>query len=286
MEPGTRYPGDVALAAVAQALAPAGPPHDVWRKFVARLRLACSDDGFVHESVVHESVRALRPGVAVAEFLTALGRLGVLDGRGSRVAYFPRAAEEVARALELGGAPLLSAHPPPSWVPVGTVPELLRHQILVPGLRQTAGVLLEIIDHARARLWLSAPFLEPLAIDFLQGAVLGALARGVRVSFIVRPGAGATGGPLAAMIEHTEQRALVGLEVFEIETAASDLGSHAKVCLADDEICYLGSANLTTHGLGRHIELGARLSGPNVAAIAAVLEAVAGLGARTYPRPR
>lgn len=74
-----------------------------------------------------------------------------------------------------------------------------------------------------------------------------------------------------------------GLTVIEVETEASELGSHAKVCLADDRGCYVGSANLTAHGLGRNFELGARLLGPDVATIRATLEAIAELGRQTYP---
>jgi phosphatidylserine/phosphatidylglycerophosphate/cardiolipin synthase-like enzyme len=102
------------------------------------------------------------------------------------------------------------------------------------------------------------------------------------VVVITRPDAIASHA-ISALVGRVESRSLKGLTVIEIETETSELGSHAKVCLADDEVCYLGSANLTAHGLGRHLELGARLYGPDVATIRAALEAIAELGVRVYP---
>ncbi len=91
---------------------------------------------------------------------------------------------------------------------------------------------------------------------------------------------------MSALLAHVEGERMTGLTIFEVETETSEIGSHAKVCLADDEVCYLGSANLTAHGLGRHLELGARLYGPDVSTIRAALEAIAGLGRRVYPGPQ
>ena len=44
----------------------------------------------------------------------------------------------------------------------------------------------------------------------------------------------------------------------------STLGSHAKVVVVDDERAYVGSANLTAAGLGRHVELGVEIEGAEV----------------------
>jgi hypothetical protein len=46
---------------------------------------------------------------------------------------------------------------------------------------------------------------------------------------------------------------------------------------------YIGSATLTAHGLGRKLELGARLHGADVAVIRAALEAISDLGQLVYP---
>lgn len=142
-------------------------------------------------------------------------------------------------------------------------------------------MLLEIIDHARREIWLTAPFIERGGVEFLSEALVGALERGVSVHFVTRPGA-LEGAALARLVEEADALG-PGLRVFEVATEASDLGSHAKVCLADDEVCYIGSANLTAHGFGRHLELGARLNGPDVAVIRAALEAIAYRGRLAHP---
>jgi hypothetical protein len=42
---------------------------------------------------------------------------------------------------------------------------------------------------------------------------------------------------------------------------AQRLGSHAKFCVADGLSAYVGSANLTAPGLGRHLEMGLLVQG-------------------------
>jgi len=274
---------DVALAAVCEAVAPAGRPADAWRRFAATLTLAAGEDGLISRDDLERAARALRPGLATSQLLAAAEDLGVLATGTERVGYSPSTAEEVARALDLAGSSLTPGPPPASWAPVGTVPDRLRRQVIVPGLRQTAGVLLDIIDHARARLWMTAPFIERTGIEFLADAIIGALSREVAVVVITRPDV-IVHDAISTLLARVEAERLGGLTLLEVKTEASELGSHAKVCLADDEVCYLGSANLTAHGLGRHLELGARLHGPDVASIRAALEAIGELGHRVYPR--
>jgi PLD-like domain len=272
----------LALAAVNEAVAPAGRPADVWRRFAATLTLAAGDDGLIaHEDLEH-AARGLRPGLAWGELVAAAEDLGVIVPGAGRIGYSPAAAEEVARALDLAGSSLSTVPSPSSWAPVGTVPEQLRRRVVVPGLLQTAGVLLDIIDHAHTHLWMTAPFIERTGMDFLAEAIVGAVARGVRVVVITRPEV-AEHDVLSGIVTRLDGERLTGLGVVEVETDASELGSHAKVCLADDRVCYLGSANLTAYGLGRHLELGARLSGPDVATVRAAVEAIADLGRQVYP---
>ncbi len=64
------------------------------------------------------------------------------------------------------------------------------------------------------------------------------------------------------------------LRVTEIVTDLSPLGSHAKVFVADREHGYVGSANITGAGLGRHVEIGVELSGPQIEKFVRVLVAL------------
>lgn len=246
--------------------------------------MACGPDGLVDRSEVDAALGSIRQGVSTSHLLTAARQLDVLRGEGPKLAYSPLAAEEAARALDLVGDVLAGDPPPTRWVAVGTVPEALRRRVVVPNLRQTAGVLLDIIDHAARHVWLTAPFVERAGMHFLTESLLGALSRGAHVSLVSRPGT-IESGSVADLIGAAEaQNCARRLSIHEVSTQVSDLGSHAKVCLADDAVCYLGSANLTAYGLGRHLELGARLHGPDVATIRAAVEAIAELGSRVYPR--
>jgi hypothetical protein len=160
LESGTRLRPGVALGAVFEAVAPAGRPADVWRWFAATLTLSAGGDGLIAREEVERAARTLRPGLAVSQLVAAAEDLGVLAGEGARVEFSAAAAGDVARALELAGASLTPEPVSSSWIPVGTIPEVLRQRVVVPGLRQTAGVLLDIIDHAHERLWMTAPFVE------------------------------------------------------------------------------------------------------------------------------
>ena len=51
------------------------------------------------------------------------------------------------------------------------------------------------------------------------------------------------------------------------EFESSKLGSHAKFCICDDTAAYVGSANLTTPGLGEHFELGVLVRGQAASAM-------------------
>ena len=217
MESRARPDRRVALAAVHEAVAPAGRPADVWRRFAATLTLATGDDGLLAREDLEHAARGLRPGLAAAQLIAAAEDLGVIAPGAARIGYSAAAAEEVARALDLAGGSLSSAPPPASWVPVGTVPEQLRRRVVVPGLLQTAGVLLDIIDHARATLWMTAPFIERTGMEFLADAIVGAVARGVRVVVITRP-AVAEHNVLSSILGRLEGERLGGLTVIEVET--------------------------------------------------------------------
>lgn len=50
--------------------------------------------------------------------------------------------------------------------------------------------------------------------------------------------------------------------------------THAKVLVVDDEVCYIGSANLTRHSLTNNFELGILVRGPVVQQVSAVFDTV------------
>jgi phosphatidylserine/phosphatidylglycerophosphate/cardiolipin synthase-like enzyme len=137
-------------------------------------------------------------------------------------------------------------------------------------------VFLELIDRARDRLRLAVPFIDPSGAEFLGGSLTTAGRRGVAVSVITSEGNGDRFSELAT----SWPAGRATLTVTEIRTELSSLGSHAKVLVADGERGYVGSANLTAAGLGRHVEIGVEVGGPQVEELTRVLDALERAGRR------
>lgn len=58
------------------------------------------------------------------------------------------------------------------------------------------------------------------------------------------------------------------------DTDLQEFATHAKLVIVDDDLCYVGSANLTGHSISRNFELGALLSGPPVGSASRVFDVV------------
>jgi phosphatidylserine/phosphatidylglycerophosphate/cardiolipin synthase-like enzyme len=93
----------------------------------------------------------------------------------------------------------------------------------------------------------------------LADALQAALQRGVNVDVV------GTGQGLQTLdTTWLSQNAQGRLRLFQPKenmTDAQRLGSHAKFCVADGLSAYVGSANLTAPGLGRHLEMGLLVQG-------------------------
>ena len=142
-------------------------------------------------------------------------------------------------------------------------------------MRQTAGVFLELVDQARVEVRLAAPFIDPEAVHFLTDSLISAGRRGVDVRVVTSIGQASR---FAEMAQLWPAGGDGRLRVTEVQTQLSPLGSHAKALVADGERGYIGSANLTAAGLGRHVELGVELVGPQLAELIKILEALERVG--------
>ncbi|HIK57244.1 MAG TPA: hypothetical protein IGS37_19030 [Synechococcales cyanobacterium M55_K2018_004] len=93
----------------------------------------------------------------------------------------------------------------------------------------------------------------------LANALQAALQRGVNVDVV------GTGQGLQTLdITWLSQNAQGRIRLFRPKENMADaqrLGSHAKFCVADGIAAYVGSANLTAPGLGRHLEMGLLVQG-------------------------
>jgi phosphatidylserine/phosphatidylglycerophosphate/cardiolipin synthase-like enzyme len=136
------------------------------------------------------------------------------------------------------------------------------------GGRTTIGVLTQLFAEATAEVVLSAPFIQSgfgLMGGPLRTAVGAALARGVNVSIVT------TADGLSQLSDAEFKLDAKGrLRLFRpLENLRDErrLGSHAKFCIADARMAYVGSANLTGPGLSGHVELGLLVTGTIAAKI-------------------
>lgn len=128
--------------------------------------------------------------------------------------------------------------------------------------RMTLGVLTQLLAQARRYVIIAAPFMQAgygLSSGTLADALQAALQRGVNVDVV------GTGQGLQTLdTTWLSQNAQGRLRLFQPKenmTDAQRLGSHAKFCVADGTAAYVGSANLTAPGLGRHLEMGLLVQG-------------------------
>ena len=131
-----------------------------------------------------------------------------------------------------------------------------------------------MIDSATEVVRLAAPFVDARAVGFLSGSLVAARRRGVDVNVITSVDRGMEFESLNV----GSRPEWGGLRITEVRTELSSLGSHAKVLLVDDSRGYVGSANLTTAGFGRHVEIGVEVAGPQVDDLARLLVALERLG--------
>lgn len=205
-----------------------------------------------------------------SDWLRDLRALGVIgeDGR-----WNADRARSVGVALELVADSFRVNESAVNWALVATLPRVLVDILRPPVLRQTTGVLLELIDSAREEILLASPYVDQPAVKAIAMALMGARRRGVNVRVLTSPGRGREFAALA-----DDETGFGTVKISEVQTDVSPVGSHAKVLVVDRERAYVGSANLTAAGLERNIEIGVEINGPQVAELARLLTALERLG--------
>lgn len=128
--------------------------------------------------------------------------------------------------------------------------------------RTTIGVLTQLIAEAERHVIIAAPFMQlgyGLSSGALADASRSALQRGVDLDIL------STGQSLQTIDRaHLAKDARGRLRFFQAAAHLTDdqqLGSHAKFCVADGELAYVGSANLTGRGLSGQVEMGVLIRG-------------------------
>ena len=219
---------------------------------------------------------------------------GILDERGGLGLH---AAVRLGQALVLIEAREQVWEP--GWELLVTVPDFLRETYAswvegagskTGGVRETGQALLEVASSAQSRLIVASPYLQAEFIGGLVPALHNVLSGGGEVLVLTR-----------ALSGHAPERSWANVEAVQVlRDAAAEatagggrlivrsweelqLGLHFKVVIADDSWAYLGSANLTTHGAGKHAEAGALLRGESVETLAAWLRLVGDVLGERHP---
>jgi phosphatidylserine/phosphatidylglycerophosphate/cardiolipin synthase-like enzyme len=177
-----------------------------------------------------------------------------------------RLRQELRLVAELRNVILARTPPPPSRLVVTAAgsDELRQAQTslrLVPLFQLVEDVVRSTDDHC----WLGAPYWNAAALEQLAPALGGLARRGGHVTFVCQGGPPAQrASPLSflrrAASDIRGEGGQARVLAFETRTTAGDnVLLHAKFALADGEMGYLGSANMTGQGFGDHLEVGVRL---------------------------
>ncbi len=144
--------------------------------------------------------------------------------------------------------------------------------------RETTTTLREVANVARQRLVIAAPYLHTAFVRLLATDVERILTAGGVVIVVTRalamsaPERSSANVEAVRLLRQAADRAGRALAVRSWEE--SGLGIHFKVLLADDELAYLGSANLTPGGTLAHAEAGVLLHGHGVGVLSQWLDMV------------
>jgi len=123
-----------------------------------------------------------------------------------------------------------------------------------------------LINEATGSLTLVSPFIDPAGIGTLSMPLLEALSRRVTVRLLVHDALN-IGTPTSRALEELRreaERSRFDLSVFSAEAGVGrdrvlNPLFHAKLVIRDDQALLLGSANLTSCGLGANFEAGVLL---------------------------
>jgi PLD-like domain len=160
---------------------------------------------------------------------------------------------------------IVTMPPPPSAIAVALSQTGLAYSSLV----STNDALRTVADKAIDTFTIMTPFLNPEGLQFVQ--TLFARTRASNKRLVVRRAGDAT----RIVMEDTARLTALGVEAFDYTIEAGDGFEtfHAKVALADNELAYVGSANMTV--FARHsMDLGFLVEGRSARVVANVVRAV------------
>jgi phosphatidylserine/phosphatidylglycerophosphate/cardiolipin synthase-like enzyme len=128
--------------------------------------------------------------------------------------------------------------------------------------KSLAGLLKLTISNAKKTLFLISPFLEKTGLQVIEGPIIGACNRGVKIILVSH---GLDDTQSANYIGYAYLKSVAPNLVAYTSSLSQSNSSyfliHAKIIVSDDRFAVLSSANLTQYGLSTHLELGVGLTG-------------------------
>lgn len=254
---------------------------------VARLR-AASPTGLedLVDALVPRGDRSTRRAVAAL-----LGELGVSADSADAVAAV-QLADQLALAVQLRAVVQARALPPRSRLVVtatgsAALQDLQQNLGFIPLFQ----LVEDVVRSATNTCWLGAPYWNEAALEQLRPALHGFARRGGQIDFVCQA-AGYDGmvDPLPVLRRAASDIAGHGgqARVWAFDVRAENgtpLLIHAKFVLADRQVGYLGSANMTRQGFGDHFEIGARLPDTETEHLVTLLEQLQQHGLLTRRHP-
>jgi phosphatidylserine/phosphatidylglycerophosphate/cardiolipin synthase-like enzyme len=168
---------------------------------------------------------------------------------------------------------------------IATVPTVLAVEEEIPEIQLIDPSLKRLIVNTENELWIANPFFDSFGTASILPALLSVAKSGVSVKIITR-------GFYDKDIHVSQLKSLTmiadgfienglsnQLEIKDFfkrseETNRPEYALHSKIIMADEKECYLGSANVTKHGLKLNFELGVVIRGGKVKGVSKILKKV------------
>jgi phosphatidylserine/phosphatidylglycerophosphate/cardiolipin synthase-like enzyme len=131
--------------------------------------------------------------------------------------------------------------------------------------RKTEQALLQVIDAAKSRLFITSFVVYDVAS--IMKALERAIDRGVRISMLLEADE-LHGGGISIDAIGKVKSALPTAKLFSwVDKGEGFAGGkvHAKVAVADENVCFVSSANLTGHAMEKNMEAGVLIKGGTAA---------------------
>ena len=142
-----------------------------------------------------------------------------------------------------------------------TLPDQLESIFELPH-KSLVGLLKLTISNAKSTLFLISPFLEKTGLQMIEGPIIGAFSRGVKIKLISHD---LDRKNSANYVGYSYLRSIVPNLVAYTSSHSQNSSPyfliHAKIIVSDNKYGVISSANLTQYGLGTHLELGVGLTG-------------------------